>query len=35
LDLGPFFYRPNTTQPSYDVWIDDIIVDSQPITCAD
>ncbi|HEX8796335.1 MAG TPA: hypothetical protein VF765_35535 [Polyangiaceae bacterium] len=30
--LGLGFYNPNT-QGAYDVWFDDIIVDSQPIGC--
>ncbi len=37
VSFGPFFATNNIDepQPAFDVWIDDVIVDDAPVTCAD
>jgi hypothetical protein len=32
--LGPFFGSTTSAQPALDVWFDDVIVDVNPVTCA-
>ncbi|MCU1282725.1 MAG: hypothetical protein JWM53_6271, partial [bacterium] len=33
LGIGPFSYHPVTAQPAFDVYIDDVFLDTRPITC--
>jgi hypothetical protein len=32
-NIGVFFFQPNVAQPAYDLWIDDVIIDTKPVTC--
>jgi hypothetical protein len=33
LGIGIFFSNPMTMQPSFDLYLDDVLMDTQPITC--
>jgi hypothetical protein len=34
IQMGVSFYQVNAAQPAFDLWLDDIIVDWNPVTCA-
>jgi hypothetical protein len=33
LGVGPFIYHPTTAQPAFDMYVDDVFLDTQPVTC--
>jgi hypothetical protein len=33
VNLGPFFYMPAAAQPAFDMWLDDVLIDTKPVTC--
>jgi hypothetical protein len=34
VNLGVFYFQPAAAQPAYDLWLDDVIIDTKPVTCA-
>jgi hypothetical protein len=35
LAIGPYVYHPANPQPAVEMWIDDVIIDNQPVDCSD
>ncbi|MDB4965427.1 MAG: hypothetical protein JWN44_1116 [Myxococcales bacterium] len=33
LGIGLFFYQPVTAQPPFDLYVDDVLLDTSPVTC--
>jgi len=33
LGIGPFFVNASVAQPAFDLYIDDVLLDTQPVTC--